>query len=688
MYPHNHVLMAPPTIKPNSDSRAQQPTVLNNRRQRQRLVRRSHLTQSAAETASESPVVDTTIGTPYEAMRTATSPGKSQSTVDLTSSLGPGDTSTSPTPMSASVPIAATPRKKKLGLLPLKPTKDYDPSDSVAITSPLPPMTPSKAKQLLGFDADEAPISGDTPGSPSAKVVSNRTTRFKEEDVAPDPPKKSSIWSSSNKALKILDVRPRQAKHAEDEENEEYVAAVMWSSPTKETEFNFNSHPDARFDGLIMAPRTDAEPSRRQRRKKGPKLLDRMAPITETSHDGLNTTYRKSESKTELDAISEYEAPSTPPPRSASSLPRSQTESSLISIGPFKLSESDISPSDRDDKDEKNTHIPHPGTPVDLNRLRWKEPDAPQWRSPLQNYEGRLLDDAEEHLIHQQVKVSRHQAAKIELDDHVAALKTSHASFKREFEAVKEQSSAPEHDHASEAENSDDDDLISIRSSIGLDEEPVVCTAQAMTTTVATGLVKTIVIGKRKPSLAPPNHTFENSAPVAPTHLRNMSYNRLTKDAKPKMPRNESQLLVQDWVTKHDRIEQRPVSERVDPDVLADQEIPPAPFPKEGPVSPHPPRTSSKHHCLQSGHIFRPVNLKQVPDEVSINSLEVRPYLQTHSGMKQHVHVPLACGRCGEDVDEQMWECRIPICHVAVCALCAVNMQIEHEGRAIASQSE
>ena len=65
-------------------------------------------------------------------------------------------------------------------------------------------------------------------------------------------------------------------------------------------------------------------------------------------------------------------------------------------------------------------------------------------------------------------------------------------------------------------------------------------------------------------------------------HPQPEDFGRHTKTKKVKMPRDESRLLVEDWIIKSPRPnEQRPVSERIDLDVLADQQIPPAPFPKE-----------------------------------------------------------------------------------------------------------
>jgi hypothetical protein len=168
-----------------------------------------------------------------------------------------------------------------------------------------------------------------------------------------------------------------------------------------------------------------------------------------------------------------------------------------------------------------------------------------------------------------------------------------------------------------------------------------------------------------------------------PGHLAAKNYNRLTKAKKAKMPRDESRLLVQDWISTYDYTKQRPVSERIDDDVLADQQIAPAPFPKEAFLTPPPRKSSKEHYCLKNGHIFHLINLKNVPDEVSINSLEVRPYLQTSVGTRQHVRVPVLCDRCAEDVDEELWECEIAVCRMGVCKKCAEFMEAEWQQRAV-----
>lgn len=84
-----------------------------------------------------------------------------------------------------------------------------------------------------------------------------------------------------------------------------------------------------------------------------------------------------------------------------------------------------------------------------------------------------------------------------------------------------------------------------------------------------------------------------------------------------------------------------------------------------------------------NGHIFHPIDLKQIPDEAAINSLEVRPYLRTQVGVKQHVHVPVLCEKCGNDVKERLLECEIAVCRMAVCKECAEDMEKETQESAV-----
>lgn len=188
-------------------------------------------------------------------------------------------------------------------------------------------------------------------------------------------------------------------------------------------------------------------------------------------------------------------------------------------------------------------------------------------------------------------------------------------------------------------------------------------------------------------------HFANKLQPVAPRHHHG-DQDRTLKPKKSKMTRDESRLLVENWVSDYNSTEQRPLSTRVDPDVLADQETPPAPFPKsdEGlPTPPIQPRSDSlkfqkriqKHQCINNGHIFHPIDLKHIPDDAVVNSLEVRPYLQTYTGIKQHVKIAVLCEKCGEDCNENIWECEIAVCRMVVCQSCAEDMEAEWQERAV-----
>jgi hypothetical protein len=179
------------------------------------------------------------------------------------------------------------------------------------------------------------------------------------------------------------------------------------------------------------------------------------------------------------------------------------------------------------------------------------------------------------------------------------------------------------------------------------------------------------------------------------THYHHEDLDCSTKPKKSKLTRDESRLLVQNWVSDYNSTEQRPLSTRVDPDVLVDQETPPAPFPKGDESLPtlpiltprsdslKPPQHLLKHQCINNGHIFHPVDLKIVPDNAVVNSLEVRPYLQTYTGIKQHVKIPVMCEKCGKDCDENVWECEIAVCRMVACQNCAEDMEAEWQQRAV-----
>lgn len=300
----------------------------------------------------------------------------------------------------------------------------------------------------------------------------------------------------------MLDMRSRQTKHMADEEP---ATTISWSDPMEYGEASSGGNISVLPQRTSMNPRGGQDKIRR-RRKRGPKMLDKMSPITEMSHDALHTAYRNSAHNTELDVISEYEA--AYPPRSASLLPPSQRQAMLQGHGPYQLAQGDISPS------EKSRQIPymandytvHPGREVDLNSLRWKPCDTSNWRSPLQQIEDRLLDEAEEELIIQEVNIGRRKAAKLDLDEDVEALKVLHESMRHEFATINQPVRASQRsaNFKKTQVHNGGDGLLSI------DEETVVCVAQVKMFTNVTGQVKPVFITRRRRRVMPIGKRFEN----------------------------------------------------------------------------------------------------------------------------------------------------------------------------------
>ncbi|KAH7380114.1 hypothetical protein BKA66DRAFT_587369, partial [Pyrenochaeta sp. MPI-SDFR-AT-0127] len=688
-----------------------------------------------------------------------------------------------PTPNLASPSITAMEGKRKHGLFDGLKSNDHDrPGSSHASpmpTSPLPTVTPCKAAQVLGLPSTIStivkPIGGSNDGVQFAvpvrpalhkqssmplltkiKSVTSKQTRFKEEGVKPDPPKSKRFpWKGGKKkALKMFDLLPSlgsSSKRAASQGHEEALSILRRSEEVTDQGYSSDSdlHVRPRLPSITSRPSLELPNPRT--RTMGLKSFDRLSSITETSHEEVRSVYRNSDHATELDVISEYEtyspsynAPLQLPPR---------VESLLTTNIRYELAEDDLSLTDQvieeveyedeDSEDKEQEHVMHPGTRVDLSHVRWKKPLDIHLRGPMQTVEDKLLDAAELE-FRAQKRSNESDTDKPQLDTKNAMMAVPQQQTTPNLKVIKDQANVHDKDkhlhechthkhhciHACQdhgiEDSEDDDDLVSLRSSIDLDEEPTVHVAKLMTfTRITPGMAKLVDIPPRtkkpNPAVAPvpvgtaahnvkPTDSFQkdpvqwtqreyggkkillgllnNETNVEQPKISAMSlptdnYSDHANARKPKMPREESRMLVQDWITKSPRpAEQRPVSERIDLDVLADQQIPPAPFPKEDRPIP-PPRQPSKHLCLSNGHVFHPIDLKKVPDEATINELEVRPYLQTHVGAKQHVQIPVPCEKCGLDVKEQLWECEIAVCRMVVCKECAKDMEHERKQRAI-----
>lgn len=179
-------------------------------------------------------------------------------------------------------------------------------------------------------------------------------------------------------------------------------------------------------------------------------------------------------------------------------------------------------------------------------------------------------------------------------------------------------------------------------------------------------------------------------------------FSRLTKEKKAKMPREESQLLTRNWLLRSPRpSEQRPVSVRFDADLLADQQIPPAPVlkdPSPGPPSPPshlppspPPKNAAREHrhmCVRDGHVFRIIDLRKLPGAVPLDVTNFRSYPTKLTAHREHHGGPPSCDkcdRCDMNVYNEIHECEIPVCRTAVCLSCAVEMENERQKRALKS---
>ncbi|KAF2006969.1 hypothetical protein P154DRAFT_615070 [Amniculicola lignicola CBS 123094] len=159
-------------------------------------------------------------------------------------------------------------------------------------------------------------------------------------------------------------------------------------------------------------------------------------------------------------------------------------------------------------------------------------------------------------------------------------------------------------------------------------------------------------------------------------------HDRLKRQKSWRLPREESRNLVEGWLDGSSSRAQRPPSERIDPDVLAEQELDKAPMPPpkqaQGP-------SSHRHQCVLNGHLFRAIDLNRVPNNTSVNELSVSPYIQPGTGIKQQIPVHVFCENCNKDCRDEVFECEIPVCRLTVCGECSVEMRVESEGRAIGS---
>lgn len=376
----------------------------------------THSTATSNSTAATSPqhLDSPTIKSPYD-QRPQTPVSPHQHTVATASS-----TLTTASISTAGTVIEGKKRHGLFGSSKLKEkSKDRDKPEILQLSldtstpmiiSSLPPSTPSKAVQFLGLGAgvEVEPrsssslrrahrqtdgISDGRPVRPALqlcdsvdlltmlKEILSRPTRFKEEDVEPDPPKmKKMQWGGSGKkAMRVLGNLPSLASSSRHAANHNHTT-LLPRSPGEDAELRYSSGSDFHTGSHQFPPARPLPISpRRRTRRKGPKSLDRMSPITEASfeeHRYRHNDRCDKEDETELEVISEYEHDY--PPRSASmfALPRLHPELILSANVTYELDDYDLSPTDGyiEEEPEEKEHDPHPGTKVDLKKMSWLVP--------------------------------------------------------------------------------------------------------------------------------------------------------------------------------------------------------------------------------------------------------------------------------------------------------------------------
>lgn len=401
------------------------------------------------------------------------------------------------------------------------------PSTSV-VTSPLPVSTPSKAAKFFGLETkpsvaesprrvqhqddtvsdDGAPVRStlkkqySLPLLTRLKIGADHQTNFKE-DVEPDESPKTSR-PSVTKGLRMLIPEFAGPRRSPIEQTKAATTRCDLDEEDEDVGYSSDSHQEVRFR-IPAAPHPARTSSKGKAiRRKPLKDFPRMSPITETSFESLRPAYGEGEDVTELGVISEYEYED--PPHSAPVLPRPHTETTLPPHDKFELDEADLSPTDEfydEISTDEDEDVVHPGTKVNVKRVHWQQATAVHFRSPLQSAEDAWLDATEEEmrLEARRMTVARVEAEKQAMDDEIAVLRRKHEQFQLEFGSGRNAGSINAEPERVPEEDSEEDsaDLVSLYSSINLDEESTVHEAQVMTfTRVTPGMVKFVDIPPRK----------------------------------------------------------------------------------------------------------------------------------------------------------------------------------------------
>ncbi|KAF2872165.1 hypothetical protein BDV95DRAFT_606724 [Massariosphaeria phaeospora] len=612
-------------------------------------------------------------------------------------------------------------------------------SDPTALqTAPLPPGTPGKAAKFFGFrdhvdDTENSPTDEIMPRA----AEDTKQAKFKDEDddqldplLPSSAPLKKWNWKAeSKKAMNLLDLNALRPTSRGNQGGSEQLA----SPATESAEPDMSDYGES--DQRALLP---AAPKRKSRKKKGGKSLDRMSPIREASisttgaylsNSGLVAPDEYDDEGEDDDlkeGFDEFSVGCATVP--SFSLEGNYNSWSLANPSSLRQSEEEDDPfvtkTEGDsvyraayDSEEKSTsyRLPRQG--------------------PLQNFEHRLLDKTEDqmrldakgpigtdpganHLETQQEKlrdlIIANDAQKKEMDEIHAELKKNHEKMKADFHEANQKSVVPEVRNLCNCTNpncvfagpEEEGSNPSIRSSIDLDEEPTLHVARQMTITrVTPGMVKLVDIPPRKnkkPTEAATGVSQNTSQPLYPAkpngkvtakQYRASIQSNIADDGfdtehyhptlpihtKARVSGAEALHNVESWVntTNANSASQRPISSRMDPAVLRDRQIPPAPLPKDVPSLPTrsapgpPPKAPSAskpfedvaNRCAGNVHNFKAI----------FNDSLIRRDIQMLNGT-----TAVACPVCHKHVDKEkdsFWYCDKDDCAILACFKCAVKMQ-------------
>ncbi|KAF2712683.1 hypothetical protein K504DRAFT_208972 [Pleomassaria siparia CBS 279.74] len=604
------------------------------------------------------------------------------------------------TPTSASpTPTAATEGRKKRTILSVlksreRPASVHAPSpelEDISTISPIPPHTPAKAAALLGF---EPPMKeeNDKEGDQDHQVDGERAT-----GVRPPLLRKSSFqWLGLyDSTTTTTDKQTKQTRFREEhmDETESPAATSNWRRklnrkvPNKKAMelLDLKIDPGYSSDSDLLLFRRGSRPastlkretsvpaSQCRSRKKAPKSLERMSPITEASLSEDVIVLQGDSDKPVLESISEDERP-----RDASG------GDMFFSI---EEREADIQ-ADSDDYDGYTEPVPSALLHRKTTKLQKIErPETVHTKSPLQSLEHMLLGNQEKMTF---------------VGSTTEQLGISHDELRQTLRAINAKSAdlalASEAEQESRTHRLDSEIDDGVGNKIDFDYKPRIVTdvtiALQPITMINPRMIKIV-------DIRPPNKsqttlkTDNGKAKVMQTHKDDGSLmpgsekhnvSTLVGDSRERsttrMGKEASLEKVKSWVDdQYNPLEQRPLPERVDPAVLEEQQqLPPAPPSKDGLDSYK--IKVPRHICLNTGHVFNVYDLQSIPDDVSINTLGLRPYLLTQNRVKQHVDVPIYCEKCNFGCKEQLWVCDIPICHLSICRYCAHDMEEDMQKRA------